>query len=559
MTAIDFNGHQEGHATSAYKLGLQDGWFYSPLLDDDGLTSIKNCDDTQNLLVYAPAASGDGYANEKTHGVLTAYFVDPAYDDPARAAENHYDYSGGYRLVSENTDNIYGHLVQSDLTAINDHLLVDKQDFNAPFSYTFDASHRMWYQRKPGLNEYVDLNSGWQSISLPFTAELVTTDTKGEITHFYSGSETSKNGTGSKIGHEYWLREFNAIKEEGTEPVVAKADFLYPAAKGAAKEVTNTFLWDYYYEKTSGHNQKDANADTYLQYQQYYRTPRNYSAYPLLTAATPYILGLPGQIYYEFDLSGRFEAKNTAVPVPKLAKQVITFASDKGTTIRVSDEETAAGKKISYKGHEYTFKPSYMNMTLGTSHYVMNSEGNAYVRLSDVAEAYNTTGSKYADAAAFATAKAAAVGGKLYTDEDGKVEAESWENAETTYYSRVSNVPVTKNEKNHVMTSHSAFRPYFYTPVPASSTKMYARTIIFGGDYDGLIEEPLSVIDGTLEIYSKDQQVITTSHLANPVTVTVVSVPGIMYANYVLQPNETVATPVRPGVYIVNRKKILVK
>jgi hypothetical protein len=88
---------------------------------------------------------------------------------------------------------------------------------------------------------------------------------------------------------------------------------------------------------------------------------------------------------------------------------------------------------------------------------------------------------------------------------------------------------------------------------------MYAQTIIFSGDYDGLIDEPLSVIDGTLEIYSKDQQVITTSHLANPVTVTVVSVPGITYANYVLQPNETVATPVRPGVYIVNRKKILVK
>jgi hypothetical protein len=452
-------------------------------------------------------------------------------------------------------------LVQSDLTATNDHLLVDKQDFNAPLAYQFDAGHLMWYQRRPSSKEYVNLNSGWQSISLPFTAELVTTDAKGEITHFYSGSETSKNGTGSKIGHEYWLREFNNIKEEGTppDPVVAKADFLYPAAAGDAKDVTNTFLWDYYYENTNRHSQKDANADTYLKYQQYYRTARSYSAYPLLTAGTPYILGLPGSLYYEFDLSGNFEAQNTAVSVPKLAKQVITFASATSQSIGVSDDEMA-GKKISYKGHDYTFKPSYMNETLATGDYVMNSEGNAYIQLSDVAEAYNTTGSKYADAAAFAAAQAAAVGGKLYSDEDGKVEADSWADAKTTYYSRVSNVPVTKNDKNHVTASHSAFRPYFTAAItPSTGTKMYARTIIFGGDYDGLIDEPLSVVDGTLEIYTREHNIVTTSHLQNPVTITVVSVAGITYANYVLPPGETIETPVRPGVYIVNRKKLLVK
>ena len=498
MTAIDFAGHQQGHEKSAYKLGMQDGWFYSPLLDDDGLTSIKNCDETQNLLVYAPAATGEsGYVNAKTHGVLTSYFVDPAYD-------SHYDYAGGYRLVSENTDNIHGHLVQSDLTATNDHLLVDKQDFNAPLAYSFDADHLMWYQRKPGLKEYVDINQGWQGISLPFTAELVTTDQKGEITHFYSGSETSKNGTNTKIGHEYWLRELtnNATMTEKSTGVL-EANFHYPAATGAAKEVANTFLWDYYYKNTSVHNQKDANADTYLQYQQYYQTARNYSAYPLLTAATPYILGLPGQTYYEFDLSGKFVAQNTAVAIDKLDKQVITFASNKKAAIGVSDKEMA-GKKITYNGHDYFFKPSYLNETLAVGDYVLNSDGNKYVKL---------------DA-----------------------------NAET-------------NTANNVTTALSAFRPYFISaPASSGAKKRTASQIVFGSYNDEQIDEPLSVVDGTLEIYAKDHKIITTSHLKDPVAITIVSVAGITYTSYMLQPGETIETPVHTnGVYIVNKRKILVK
>ena len=504
MTAIDFAGHQQGHEKSAYKLGMQDGWFYSPLLDDDGLTSIKNCDETQNLLVYAPAATGEsGYVNAKTHGVLTSYFVDPAYD-------SHYDYAGGYRLVSENTDNIHGHLVQSDLTATNDHLLVDKQDFNAPLAYTFDADHLMWYQRKPGLKEYVDINQGWQGISLPFTAELVTTNQKGEITHFYSGSETSKNGTNTKIGHEYWLRELtnNATMTEKSTGVL-EANFHYPAATGAAKEVANTFLWDYYYKNTSVHNQKDENDDTYLQYQQYYQTARNYSAYPLLTAATPYILGLPGQTYYEFDLSGKFVAQNTAVSIPQVAKQVITFASNKKAAIRVSDDEMT-DVTVKYEGINYTFKPSYMNENLeaGTNSYTLKPE--------------------------------------FDSNNDG-----------VTDCSVFDKVPASGEA-----TAVSAFRPYFIS-APSSSGSPKKRTasqIVFGSYNDEQIDEPLSVVDGTLEIYAKDHKIITTSHLKDPVAITIVSVAGITYTSYMLQPGETIETPVHTnGVYIVNKRKILVK
>ena len=47
---------------------------------------------------------------------------------------------------------------------------------------------------------------------------------------------------------------------------------------------------------------------------------------------------------------------------------------------------------------------------------------------------YVSTGAKYADASAFATAKAAAVGGKLYSDETCETEAATWGDASTTYY-----------------------------------------------------------------------------------------------------------------------------
>ena len=374
MTAIDFKGHYEAkEAYGSYGLGLntQTGQFYAPLLDDDGLLSIQNCDETQNLVVYAPAAD----VNAKTLGVLNGYFIEPIFDE-------HYDNSLKYRLVSEaSTASIHGHLVQSDKKATNDHLLVDGQDFNAPVEYSFDNNHLMWYQRIPTDKEYVDMTKGWQGISVPFTAELVTTNQKGEITHFYSGSDESHNDTGTKKGHEYWLREFRNIEEDKTDPdhIIAKGTFGYPNAAGESKTVENTFLWDYYYENETVHEQQDANSDIYLQYRHYYETPRSYANYPLLKAATPYILGLPGETYYEFDLSGKFRAENTKVSIPQLGKQIITFASVKGAAIGVSDDEMT-GKVVKYGNNDYTFKPSYMNEALEASSnsYTLNAAGDSY-------------------------------------------------------------------------------------------------------------------------------------------------------------------------------------
>ena len=498
LTAIDFAGHYDTHTPEgpkAYELGMNDGKFYAPLLDDGGLTGITNYDETRNLLVYAPSeTSDDGYANKATYDVLTSYFTDPAYSD-------YYSNPTTYRNVADATSvtsSIYGHLVMDKKIAKTDHLLVDKEDFNCPIAYTFDGSHRMWYQRTPEDQEYVDLTKGWQGISIPFTAELVTTNDKGEITHFYSGSATSANSD-KKIGHEYWLREFDAInKVPDSDPEQAKASFLYPTATGSDKTVTNHFLWDYYYEKSG---RKDKNSDIY---QEYYRNDRPYASYPLLTSGTPYILGLPGKTYYEFDLSGNFTAQNTYAAIDKLGKQTITFASNTGVGIGVSDDETAGVEKSltgTSKTFNFTFKPSYMNMSLaaGTDSYsyTLDADGDSYDK-----------------------------------------------------------VPASGDA-----TKVSAFRPYFIaSSTPASSRKMAPERILFGGDFEGLEGEPISTLDGDLEIYVKDHKVVTTSHLKEATTVRIISVSGVTMANYVLQPGETVETPIRvEGAYIVNKKKLLVK
>ena len=505
MTAIDFAGHNGANeANGTYGLGAITAssgaaagttQFYPPLLDDDGLTGITNCDVTKNLLVYAPAtvATEGGYANKATHDVLNAYFVDPAYTD-------YYDNADGYRIVKavdEVSTPIYGHLVQSDLTATNDHLLADYEDFNAPISYTFGSDYRMWYQRKPENREYVDHNTGWQDISLPFTAELVTTHQKGEITHFYSGSETSKNDTGKKIGHEYWLRNLTGMTKDGD---VVKCDFVYPTATGSTKTVTNTFLWDYYYKGVS-HEQKDANADTY---QDYYSRNRSYPSYPLLAGATPYILGLPGQTYYEFDLSGSFTAENTAKPVTKLNKQIVTFASNTGITIGVSDQEMEGfTKKID--GNTYAYRPSYMNETFtgtGATAYAMNSTGNAY----------------------------------------DKITAEKTVSAFRPYFI--------------VTSTPSESRPVTRSIVFGDS----------GEGAEMPREQQKSEAPGTLNIYSGEHKIIVASGLKHVATVNIIATSGITMNTFDIKPGETIETRIiNGGVYIVQTtdgkfiKKLAVK
>ncbi|MBO4753738.1 MAG: hypothetical protein J5543_04030 [Bacteroidales bacterium] len=394
MTAIDFtgsNGDTHGITTICSNTeeiqdkvaGIGNDFTdkaegYHPLLDFERLDNIKVSGLTQNLLAYAPAP--DTETNAKTNNVIIDYFDDPEY------SEN----EDGYRTVAvQNADDVHGHAVQkisnsdySDdnvlFTSITDHLLVDKQDFNAPMAYTFaeetktNPGKRMWYQRVP--DTYVDLSTGWEGISIPFSAELVTTQTKGELTHFYEGSTN---------GHEYWLRTFDGIKARNTTVQVDTAQFVYLGEGPYTKEYTNTFLWDYYYSKdpeAANMAGQDANTDEYQKEDDartYYSEEREYSNYPYSAAGTPYIIGFPGVTYYEFDLSGTFVPANTYNEIARLDKQTITFASMTGATIEVSDDELASGK-ASEDQYGYTFTPNYLSKDIDAGAYILKSDGSAY-------------------------------------------------------------------------------------------------------------------------------------------------------------------------------------
>ena len=364
MTAIDFAGHHD--VENGYKQGLNGQFFFQPLLDDDGLIGIANNDQTPNLVVYAPSAAD----NAKTHDVLTSYFAEPAFRDYNEESDL-YNYGNNYNRVGVvSASTVRGHLVESNLTTSTDHLLVDKKTFNAPIAYQMGSDYRMWYQRTPDNyagqyldeeNELVyDAATGWEVLSLPFTAELTTTQQKGELSHFYKGSTA---------GHEYWLREFAGnVKAKADAEGVYTADFNCPDAGTADKDYINSFLWDYYYSKDT---QMDKNTD---QYQAYYRDSRTMVKYPYLTAGTPYLIGFPGNLYYEFDLSGRFLPENTYSNIALLEAQTITFATASGAAIAKTDDLLTPVTM-----DQYQFVPSYADVTMAAEQgYVMNGIGSSF-------------------------------------------------------------------------------------------------------------------------------------------------------------------------------------
>ena len=510
MTAIDFTGYQESHntANATYGAGLVAATstlpqrFYPPLLDDDGLTGFLNQDLTKNLLVYTAATGDNTTAAGKTAYVVSEYLWDPTLTESTE----------GYRRVADQPiSDIHGHWVE-DGTATRDHLLVDKQDFYAPISYTFASDKRMWHQRTPtnyagqktvidnGKEKTVsDRNAGWEAISLPFSAELVTTDQKGEITHFYSGSESSKNGTDTKLGHEYWLRKLengSTMTLKTGETDVLTATFTFPSTtdgsalfrKAKENEVTNTFLWDYYYKGViGGHNQEDKNGDKYLEY---YRKTRTYDPYAMLTNGTPYLIGLPGITYYEFDLSGEWETKTTGSTKPvKLNKQVITFASEKGATIQASDSEMG-GSIATYDGKNYTFKPNYLNnpeLVTGNHAFLLNGDGDRYLE-----------------------------------------------------------------DKTSTTANVNAFRPYFMAAA-ASGAREATRSIVFSGDGANMANDTHESDEtSTLSAHAGKHKIIVTSTLKYTTDVRIVNPAGQTLATFAIKSGETIETRINnAGVFIV--------
>nr|MCR5641946.1 T9SS type A sorting domain-containing protein [Prevotella sp.] len=509
LTAIDFTGKGDITDYSGVAPGDERDFKdrsnnYGPLLDYYGLDAFRTSGITKNLLVYAPSAAAftgndDGTvkaqaAATKTLGVLNSYFNEPEYE------EKEDDATTGMKAVYRAVDVVpeakqpKGHLVQMsgsfatadsrNYSAQTDHFLVDRQDFNAPISYTFGSEKRMWYQRTP--NNYVGAQKGWEAVSLPFSAELVTTPDKGEITHFYSGSQDSYNGTNTKLGHEYWLREFKGGSVSETDRTTFVANMTKPEAGiGDDKEYGNTFLWDYYYNYDS---YQDKNTDEYQK--TYYKEGHTYSNYAYSVAGKPYIIGLPGSRYYEFDLSGQFVPQNTHLGnIKQLAAQTVIFASNPGIKILVSDDELQQQTVIA---NGYRFVPSYSNTTLTTA-------GTGYVLAAD--------------------------GGSFDKNEAGAVSS-----AFRPYFTAASNGGARATTRSIVF----------------SSDQSELKGVEEHGDPSK--EE----IGGGLEIYAKKHLVVVTSNLHLPTDVRIVNTAGIALSTFTIEPGETIETRVNiSGIYIV--------
>ena len=496
MTAIDFTGCND----ATYQQGWNGDKFYAPLLDDGGLTDFTNVDLTSNLLAYTDNTSTATAEATQTNTVVAGKLTDKAYAEVNTT----------YHTVAPVTDVIRGHWVQkveSNYVATRDHFLVDKEDFNSPIAYNFDSDHRMWYQRTPdnyvGRKKadgtgFIDNGAGWEGISLPFTAEIVTTNSKGEITHFYKSA--SGDASENDKGHEYWLRKYEGGALKTGSSNIFVATFNKPAAAGTEenKDYKNSFLWDYYYS----HNTfNDLNSDDYPG--TYYKPdPENdnivktYMHYPRLACATPYIIGFPGERYYEFDLSGNFEAKTAKATTPaKLSAQVITFVSPFGETIHVSDDEITT--KAAAQNHDgYAFVTNFTARTL---------EGVAYVLNSDDTEV-DKRGNSYKKV------------------EDGAL-----------------TVP---------------FRPYFRPAAQQNPAPKRASSIVFSNETTQLQgnDNELNPDDKAYDliITAKRKKIIVESHLREATEVRIVNATGITLDTFTIEPGETIETRVQnAGVYIV--------
>ena len=266
----------------------------------------------------------------------------------------------------------------------------------------------------------------------------------------------------------------------------------------------------------------DANSDTY---QTYYKpndsgVVNTFDDYTLLTKGVPYIIGFPGNKFYEFDLSGGndgFEATTTADDNPeKLAEQMITFVSRDGYSVGVSDDELA--NMTPYVTHNgYIFHPNYLNEKVkGGS---ADAQGTITYKLDN-----GTT-----------------EGITIYTL---KADGSSYD------------LPQSSTGSTTPVAAPVAFRPYF-TAAP-SGARPVTRSIIFSNEDTELkgVEEkgdPRSdEATGSLMIYAKKHKIVVESALAYTTDVRIVNTAGITVNTFTIEPGETIETRIyNSGVYIV--------
>lgn len=520
MTAIDFTAF----GTDSWNKGWTGGKFMTPVMDmwlTEPLTGFRTDGQTRNLLVYARDNSEN--ATDVTNlGILNGYLFEPVYDIYANKLDNEgqptvvaNDYQSIHKVAQDTINMVHGHLVvkktDGKYYAAGDQFLVDLNDFNAPKGYDMDGN-LIWYQRTPDV--FVkNAGTGWETISLPFTARVVSTSQKGVITHFYSGSN---------IGHEYWLRTPSSVETGQTTKVIFQT--MAKTAPKADISYRNSFLWDYYY---SHENRKDKNEDLYQEYYNYHdKDASAYTDYPLGAAATPYLIGFPSERYYEFDMSGEFEPKNVYGNGPeKLDRQTITFISDQtpGAKVEIGvsdvDYENTSGTPL----NGYTFKPTYQTIQVdGPTNYLLNAVDEADPNDENVIATY---------------------AGTVFRNEplpDGF-------NENTDQRPTLTTVP---------------FRAYFTTQSGSHSDTRRAGTRgdVLYIDYSGDVM-PLEdlVADRGLLIYGQDMNICVESTLEYPTEVTIHTVSGKQLKQFTIQPGTKVQVPVyNRGVYIVNHKKIAV-
>lgn len=359
LTAIDLTGYGD--------LAVPSTALFGPWLDYGGIRSIHTDGITRNLLIYADRADTESYTilREQTH-------------------EPQLSLVAPYNTVQNVSSEFYPqfHLVECDdsnnFVASENQFLVDKENFVVPIEYSFADGAYMWYQRKPAAFANGTGHDGWEGLVLPFTADVVTTQQKGEITHFYNENQ---------IGHEYWLRGFVGVDNvDGVKAKFARPTSLTEAVGYDARyevagiTVNNTYLYDYYYSKSGG---IDANRDNY--FASYYASARSYQDYVLTTASVPYIVAYPGERYYEFDMSGHFEAENTALPKPQtLNAQTVTYISKDNQVI-----ERYSPANLVTNISNYSLRGTFadrVDVPNGTSIYKIDDHGAGFTLLTESAE-----------------------------------------------------------------------------------------------------------------------------------------------------------------------------
>ena len=95
-----------------------------------------------------------------------------------------------------------------------------------------------------------------------------------------------------------------------------------------------------------------------------------------MEAYTPYIVAFPGERYYEFDMSGKFQPKNSGENHPQLNAQLVTFISKEKAEVGVTDDMVAI--KAAQAGN-YSYIGAFMESE-NNGRYVMDAAGSAFVQ-----------------------------------------------------------------------------------------------------------------------------------------------------------------------------------